>query len=85
MRIVFDNGEEIWEKWDGQSRSKDWTYIGPNKIISVEIDPNRKIPLDINFINNSLTLEPEQTGILRYFTALLTWLQAIMVSMATLV
>lgn len=85
VRIVFDNGEEKWEQWDGQSRSKDWTYVGPNKIISVEIDPSRKIPLDTNLINNSLTLEPEQTGILRYFTAVLTWLQATMVSMATLV
>jgi len=85
VKIVFDNGEEKWEQWDGQDRSKDWIYLGPNKIISVEIDPNGKIPLDTNLINNSLTLEPEQTGILRYFTAVLTWLQATMVSMATLV
>lgn len=85
VRIVFDNGEEKWEQWDGQNRSKEWTYVGPHRIVSVEIDPAGKIPLDINLINNSLTLEPDQTGILRYFTAVLTWLQSTMVSMATLV
>ena len=85
VKIIFTNGEEKWEQWDGQARSMEWTYTGPHKIVSVEIDPARKIPLDTNFINNSLTLEPEQTGISRYFTAVLTWLQATMVSMATLV
>jgi aminopeptidase N len=85
VKITFDDGEEKWEQWDGQARSKEWVYVTSKKMVSVEIDPLGKIPLDSNLINNSKTLNPEQSGITRYFTAMLTWLQAAMVSMATLV
>ncbi len=85
VKIVFDNGDVIIEFWDGKSRSHDFTYKGNRKIVSVEIDPYMKIPLDKNLINNSYTLKPDATGIWRIFTAFMTWIQGIMVTMSTLV
>jgi hypothetical protein len=82
--ITFDNGEKILEKWDGIARSKDFTYIGTRKIVCVELDPNFKITLDQNLLNNSYTLQPDHTGITRYFTSFLTWIQGAMVSTSTL-
>ncbi|PTM08321.1 MAG: peptidase M1 [Bacteroidetes bacterium] len=85
VRIVFDNGDEVLEHWDGRARTHEFGYTGSRKIVSVTIDPNNKIPLDKNLLNNSYVLEPDAPGITRYVTSFLTWLQAIMVSLGGLV
>jgi hypothetical protein len=68
VAIVFDDGRRIMEYWDGADRSKDFTYTGHARIMSAEIDPDRKICLDLNYINNSMSVKPQKTG-LRYYTS----------------
>ena len=63
--IVFENGEEIRETWEGRDRWKRFEYIKPNKLKMVKIDPEYKIPLDINQMNNSRLLKPNKTPILK--------------------
>jgi hypothetical protein len=57
--IKFSNGEEIMENWDGRERYKIFKYKKPATIISAEVDPFGKIPLDINPLNNSLRLKSD--------------------------
>jgi len=85
VRITFDNGDVIMENWDGKARSHDFTYKGTRKIVSVEIDPSLKISLDKNLINNTYTQKPNSTGISRYFTSFMTWMQATMVTASALI
>jgi hypothetical protein len=85
VKIIFDNGDVLLELWDGKSRSHDFTYLGTRKIVSVEIDPYLKIPLDKNLINNSYTVQPDSTGIWRIFTAFMTWMQGVMITICALV
>lgn len=85
IKITFDNGDVVLEKWDGKARSHDFTYIGNRKIVSVEIDPALKIPLDKNLINNSYTVEQKSAGITRYFTSFLTWMQGAMITASVLI
>ena len=85
VKITFDNGDVILERWDGKARSHDFTYIGNRKIVAVEIDPALKIPLDKNLINNSYVVEPQSAGITRYFTSFLTWMQGAMVTASALI
>jgi len=79
--IVFDNGEEIRETWEGKGRWRRFEYIKSHKLMMAKIDPEYKIPLDINQMNNSKLLEPNKTPILKlalgitlYFQKLLTFL-----------
>jgi len=46
-------------KWDGQSRSHTIEIQSESQVISAEIDPNKKIYIDKNFINNSYVLEQD--------------------------
>ncbi len=85
VRIIFDNGDIVLEKWDGKARSFDFTYQGKRKIVSAEIDPSFKIALDKNLINNSYTTQPQTTGISRYFTSFMTWMQGVMLTASALV
>ncbi|NMC40347.1 MAG: M1 family metallopeptidase, partial [Bacteroidales bacterium] len=65
--IRFDNGDEILEKWDGESRVKDFRYTGRRKVSSVKIDPEYKNQMDINFINNSMAVKPDHKPLKRLF------------------
>jgi len=80
--IHFDNGAEILETWDGKSRTKEFAYERPEKIIRAQIDPEKKIMIDIDFHNNSLTTKPKKAVIWKYTLKFLFWLQNAMQSFA---
>jgi hypothetical protein len=63
--IHFKDGKEVLEQWDGKSRFKDYVYTGASKIDWVKIDPEYKIRMDVNFINNSMTVNPDYQPIKR--------------------
>jgi hypothetical protein len=73
--IHFTNGDEILEKWDGKERYKDYVYKGRRKIEWVKIDPGYKITMDVNYINNSLTTEPQKAPLHRLMNKLLSFIQ----------
>ena len=51
--IVFKNGEQKREQWDGQYRWKRFTYPSDSPIQYAVVDPDAKLALDINENNNS--------------------------------
>lgn len=63
--IHFDNNEQIRETWDGKARFKDFKYTGTRKVNWVKIDPEYKIRMDVNFINNSKTDDPDRVPVRR--------------------
>lgn len=63
--IVFENGEEIREEWDGRDRWTRFTYYRPAKLKSAQLDPEYKLLLDVNHINNSLTRKPDKISPLK--------------------
>jgi hypothetical protein len=73
--IHFDNGEEVHETWDGKDRYKDYAYSGARKIEWVRIDPDYKLRMDINFINNSMTVNPDRIPLRRLTNKLIVFLQ----------
>ncbi len=76
--IHFENGEEVLEKWDGQDRSYEFSYTGKSKIAWAEIDPEHKLAMDINTINNSYKIEPEKKAFWKYFEKFLFFAQNVM-------
>jgi hypothetical protein len=73
--VHFNNGEEITESWNGKSRFKDFEYDGVRSVEWVKIDPDYKIRMDINFINNSMTVNPDRVPLRRLNNKLMTLLQ----------
>jgi len=58
VEIVFDDGETIRETWDGQEVFKKYRYTRQAKVVSATVDPERLIPLDVNYTNNSRRVKP---------------------------
>jgi aminopeptidase N len=73
--VHFNDSTEILERWDGLSRTKQFTYTGNEKIEWVKIDPDYKIKLDVNFINNSMTDDPDSVPVRRIRNKLVLFIQ----------
>jgi hypothetical protein len=58
VRVTFENGEQVIERWDGRPRWKLYSYSRANRALSAEVDPGRVLLLDVNYTNNSRTLKP---------------------------
>lgn len=85
VKILFEDGSEKIEKWDGQERTKIFTYQSKSKIEAVHIDPEQKITLDIDLNNNSLTLEPQTTVLWKYTLKAVFWMQNVMQTVGFLI
>jgi hypothetical protein len=73
--VHFSDGDEETEIWDGKNRYKEFSYTGYRKVDWVKIDPDRKIRMDVNFINNSMTREPNHLPVRRFTGKLIVLIQ----------
>jgi aminopeptidase N len=73
--VHFNNGDRVREKWDGKSRVKDYIYTGTRKVDWVKIDPEYKITMDVNYINNSMTSNPDAAPVKRIADKLLIFME----------
>jgi hypothetical protein len=76
--VHFENGQEMREPWDGQSRWVEFKYRRPEKILWAKVDPDTVLAIDINWNNNSKTTEPASAPIWKYTLKFLFWLQNIL-------
>jgi hypothetical protein len=63
LEIGFEDGETIQESWDGRKRWKKFDYTRPARIKYAIVDPERKVPLDVSYANNSRTREKQKLGV----------------------
>src|SRR5262249_38863198 len=75
IQIVFEDGEVLWEHWDGEYRWVKFNYTRPAKVKYAQVDPENKILLDISFGNNSRKQEPEHRTALKWSSQVMFWVQ----------
>jgi hypothetical protein len=63
LEIEFEDGETIQESWDGRERWKKFEYTRPARIKYAIVDPERNVPLDVSYANNSRTREKQKLGV----------------------
>ncbi|RMF56607.1 MAG: hypothetical protein D6743_20010, partial [Calditrichaeota bacterium] len=79
VKITFDNGDEVVEKWDGRERWARFDYVKPAKVAKVEVDPNNVLVLDVNHTNNSWTAKPKaHRAAIKWASKWAIWLQNLM-------
>jgi hypothetical protein len=75
VQVVFEDGKEIREHWDGQYRWKKFIYAGPAKIKQAIVDPDFKLVLDVDRTNNSWVVKPNKLSPWKWTSTWLLWLQ----------
>ena len=67
----------------GGDRRVIYTYERPSQALSVQVDPERVLLLDVNYTNNSATLDPRaDEASLKWSLKWLAWLQDLMLTYA---
>jgi hypothetical protein len=78
---TFEDGEQVRERWDGQDRRVIYGYTRPERARSVQVDPERVLLLDVDYTNNSRTLEPRTAEAARKWSLTwMAWLQDLMLT-----
>ncbi|MCC7035413.1 MAG: M1 family metallopeptidase [Acidobacteria bacterium] len=81
--VTFESGEQVRERWDGRSRWQPFRYETPSKAVSVQVDPDRVLLLDVNYTNNSITMRPEAERAADHWTLQwIVWLQDLLMDYA---
>ncbi|MCC6463316.1 MAG: M1 family metallopeptidase [Saprospiraceae bacterium] len=83
--VTFEDGSTQTLHWSGEEGAKVFRFEGGMKVISAQLDPQRKIGLDVDLNNNSLTLQPETAPLWKYAAKSLFWIQNIMQTISFLV
>lgn len=79
VKIVFDDGQEILEKWDGVSRWARFDYDRAAKVQQVQVDPEHVLVLDVNYSNNSWVRESRAgKAATKWASKWMIWLQNVL-------
>jgi len=80
IRVRFAGGKTADRKWDGEYRWVKYTFTGPARVESVEIDPAHKILLDVNFANNSYQERVAAKPLVKWWQNLLFWAENLLLT-----
>jgi hypothetical protein len=80
----FADGAVHEEAWDGRARWARWTLRSPARLVSAEIDPERRLALDFDRLNDSRTVAPRYGPVAAFVTDILFWVQAVFTALGVL-
>jgi hypothetical protein len=66
VAVRFSNGEQVIEHWDGRDKIFDLVYEKPVYVVSACVDPDTRILLDSNLLNNSYVMRPSARPALKW-------------------
>lgn len=78
IEFIWENGNVQRKIWDGKEAFKQFDFQGESKLVSATIDPDFLVRLDVDYNNNSLTLEPEKKSFWKYATRSVYWVQNVL-------
>jgi hypothetical protein len=62
-------------RWDGRDRWTRYRFERPERLEWVDVDPDRKVLLDANWMNNGRRIEPDGRPAAHWAARLLFWVQ----------
>jgi hypothetical protein len=66
--IKFDNGETTRVRWDGRERWVRYVYVKKAKVVSVQIDPDYRVTMDRDYLNNSHSDDAHNLAVMKLTT-----------------
>jgi hypothetical protein len=75
VAVHFEDDSEISVYWDGKERSTTFSFNRPSKVLWAKIDPEHKLLIDVNYLNNSVSEEAPSSPFWKYFAKFLFCVQ----------
>ena len=77
VEMRFEDGGVLRRSWEGENRWIRWTFTADRELVSAEVDPDGRLALDLNRLNNSRRKEPDRWPRRKLVTEVLFWLQGV--------
>jgi hypothetical protein len=82
LRIRFEDGTEETTQWPADER---WhRYVFEKKVASAQLDPDRKVLLDVNKLDDGRAREPSRTASARWTLEFKAWAELLLGMLASL-
>jgi hypothetical protein len=81
VAFKFEGQPAERQQWDGKAPSRTFTFTRPQRLEWVDVDPDRKITLDANWLNNGRRLQGDARAAVRWTTRWLTLVQTILIAL----
>ncbi len=75
IRVLYEDGKAEDIEWDGRDTEKEFVFERPAAISEVYLDPDEKIWLDINRLDNRLRRDPETRFAWLQLSNVTVWIQ----------
>ena len=82
--VGFDDGSETRETWDGRDRWRRLEIESTQRAAYAIVDPEHKLALDVNWLNNSRMRSPGTRGIVRLAGRWGVWFQGLIHALTSL-
>jgi len=76
--IEFSDGEVVRAEWDGRDRVKTYRFTRSAKVVRAAIDPDNRVPLDVDRLNNSLRIQENRQVTDKYTLKGFFWMQSLL-------
>ena len=76
--VAFGDGATRRQVWDGQAVSQTLTFDTSAPLAYAALDPDKKLVMELNTVDDSLTIQPEVAPLVRFASRWLFWMQAIL-------
>ena len=78
LEVTFRGGARERARWDGQARWQRFTFATAAPAVTAVVDPDRKVVLDVNWLNNGRRLKADRAPARRMRLGLAFWMQSLM-------
>ena len=75
LLLRFEDGRTMRRQWDGRSRWAAFTVTSSSRLESAQLDPERRVFLDVNWTNNSRRVAPDSRASWKLASRLTFWFQ----------
>lgn len=75
LRVRFSDGQTVNTQFDGKETWKQFVFERPARVVEAYLDPDNRVLLDIDRLNNRKTVEPDASLATRYGLKWFVWLQ----------
>jgi len=76
--VTFSDGTARRQVWDGQAVSQTLMFDTAAPLAYAALDPDKKFAMELNTVDNSLTVQPEAAPLMRFASRWLFWMQTIL-------
>lgn len=80
LKLSLDDGSSVDTVWNGQNRWQAFEFRTSSAPGYAQLDPFHKIPIDINYANNSMTVSEQLTPVLKWVVRVLTYFQHVLLN-----